>query len=371
MPRRERGTGGVYERTLPGGRVVYVAQIVREGTRQTRMRRTRREANAALVELRRAPVQAAGAKARQRARMTVADYLETWLAGMAPPRLKPRSWESYAARLRGHVYPVIGAVLLADLTPRDVQRVQTSLARQGLAASTINVTLAVLSSALQQAEDFDELPRNPARKVKRLPEARPDVETFTVAEARRVLALFSPTRHGGPVVLALLYGLRQSEALGVRWADVGDGSLTIAGQLARHREHTSTKGNRPRVLPLLPPVEAVLRAQRVRQAEDRLRYGPRWTDSGYVWTGPMGKPLHHRDLTKCYTRTLAAAGLPHRHMHALRHGTASLLTSLGVPALVVAAILGHARLEQTGHYVSVDLGTMRQALERLGDALEG
>jgi integrase len=52
--------------------------------------------------------------------------------------------------------------------------------------------------------------------------------------------------------------------------------------------------------------------------------------------------------------------------HSGRRTTASLLSSAGVPAPTVQAILGHSTLQQTGEYIDVSEADMRAGLEKLG-----
>lgn len=57
--------------------------------------------------------------------------------------------------------------------------------------------------------------------------------------------------------------------------------------------------------------------------------------------------MGHSNLLKTSERHPAAAGLPGRRFHDLRHAMASLLLAQGVPPRVVMDILGHSQMATT------------------------
>ncbi|GGS91001.1 hypothetical protein GCM10010156_56650 [Planobispora rosea] len=58
--------------------------------------------------------------------------------------------------------------------------------------------------------------------------------------------------------------------------------------------------------------------------------------------------------------------------HNLRHSRASLLLDQGVDLVVIKELLGHAHISITANtYAHVRLHLQRDAIERMGDALDG
>ena len=90
-----------------------------------------------------------------------------------------------------------------------------------------------------------------------------------------------------------------------------------------------------------------LRAQKVRQAAERLAAGPAYVVTGYVFTDELGQPLHPRNITAAFARVAKRLGLSTRRLHALRHTLASLMISAGVDVRAVSAVLGHANASIT------------------------
>ncbi|MGA2512537.1 MAG: tyrosine-type recombinase/integrase [Candidatus Limnocylindrales bacterium] len=85
---------------------------------------------------------------------------------------------------------------------------------------------------------------------------------------------------------------------------------------------------------------------------------------------------HHRDPTRPAQRThafqshLAAAGIPRRRFHDLRHSVVTLVMLQGVSARVVQEMLGHSSVTVTlGTYSHVLPALKREAADRMDEAL--
>jgi len=74
-------------------------------------------------------------------------------------------------------------------------------------------------------------------------------------------------------------------------------------------------------------------------------------------------------LEKLFGKVLVEAGLPHRPFHNLRHSTATLLLSMGVPLKVIQEILGHSNFAITANvYTDVLPSLQKEAMDKWDDA---
>jgi hypothetical protein len=73
----------------------------------------------------------------------------------------------------------------------------------------------------------------------------------------------------------------------------------------------------------LQPLTPALPQHRARQAEERLAVGPRWQDSGLVFTWPDGRPLHPERFSRWFEQLTRAVGLPRIRLHDVRHSYAA------------------------------------------------
>jgi len=195
---------------------------------------------------------------------------------------------------------------------------------------------------------------------------RGDESFSNVCKGNRLEALFT---------VALAMGLRQGEALGLRWEDVDweSGLLRVRHSLQRINRklvlnELKTKSSR-RELPLIDVVANSLRAHRSRQRSERLAAGQDWQEIGFVFTTTIGAPLDARNVVRSYHKVLADAGLALRRFHDLRHGCATLLSAQGVPIKTVSDILGHSQISITadiyGHVVPEAHRAALQAIDKV------
>ncbi|HEU5329585.1 MAG TPA: site-specific integrase, partial [Thermomicrobiales bacterium] len=155
--------------------------------------------------------------------------------------------------------------------------------------------------------------------------------------------------------VALALGLRQGEALGLRWQDLdldqGLLQVRVALQQLPGRPPQLVEPKTPqsrRTLPLAPLLTAALRAHRARQLAERRAGGAAWHNAWeLVFTRPDGRPLSQFTVLQQFHRHLARAGLPALRFHDLRHSCASLLVAQGVHPRVIMELLGHSTITVT------------------------
>lgn len=141
-------------------------------------------------------------------------------------------------------------------------------------------------------------------------------------------------------VLTLLYGcgLRIGEAVGLtrRNAPLGE-SLTLVG-----------KGNKTRMVPVLPAVRAATKAYL-----DAVPF--RLDPEGPLFVGVRGKQLSPRRVQEAMAKLRGWLGLPEEATpHALRHSFATHLLAGGGDLRAIQELLGHASLSTTQRYTDVD-----------------
>ena len=81
-------------------------------------------------------------------RLTVGQYLNTWLIETAKPTIRPRTFQSYAEIVRLHLIPNVGKVPVGKLTPQNVQTLINSKLASGLSPRRVQYVHAVLRRAL-------------------------------------------------------------------------------------------------------------------------------------------------------------------------------------------------------------------------------
>lgn len=387
IDRRERKDGTIVETAR------YSAAVtLRDGSRKFLYGKTREDVRDKLA--RAIETVRAGRKIPSD-RLTVAAFLDQWLEDSARPKLKPTTYHSYERLIRTHIKPALGARPLARLAASDVQTWLNETSAAGLSPRTCQYLHAILRAALNRARKWQLIGENVALLVDPPRGAKPEIHPLSPADAAAFLAASSGHLYEHLYAFLLASGLRLGEALALRWEDVDMDARQLRVRHTLERlprtpwrlaEPKSASGRR--AVPLIGPALVALRAQRARQAEQRLGLGPDWHDFGFVFTSTVGTPLdgpnvyHHFKaiLSKLATGRYLAAGEPHgpgrpalarwlleqpdgRHLldhrlHDLRHSTATYLLAAGVPARVVMELLGHSQISLTLNTYSHVLPTM-------------
>ncbi len=311
--------------------------------------------------------------------LTVGAWLEHWLEHIASRRVRPRTLESYRSILRMHLVPGIGHHRLDRLQPEHLERLYGLLGEQ-LSSSTVLRVHRVLSRALKVAQQRGRVGRNVAVLVDAPQLRRPETALpLSADEARRVMTAAATERNAARWTVALALGLRQSEALGLRWADIDltRGTLSVrrglhrvAGKGLVYEEPKSERSRRTLVLPR-QLVEA-LRQQRDAQATERELAGSLWEDHDLVFARPTGRPVDRHTDYDAWKALLRKADVRDVRLHDGRHTAATLLLTAGVHPRVVMDLLGHSQMRTTTDtYQHVMPALAQEAADRMGDTLWG
>jgi len=345
--KRGNGEGSVYREAA---RERWVGQVMIDGRRYRVTAPTKTDARRRLDDLK-AKVRS-GVPIGDR-NTTVRSYLQWWLNEVLPGTVSAGTEEHYESIVARYIEPYVGSRRLAALTSAHVTRMLRELERQGYSANTRRLARSVLRRALQGAVAESMLARNVAALAPGPRIGKSRTRTLSPEEAQQFLAAAATDRLEAAWVLMAALGLRRGETLGLAWEDIdlNRGTVTIQRSLTRSRGRlvlgeTKTPGSR-RSLHLPESLVETLRRQRVRQAEERLRAGECWADSGLVVTTEIGTAFDPDNLRHRLSALTRRAGLGHWTPHQLRHTAASVLFAMSVPIEVISEVLGHSSIRIT------------------------
>ncbi len=309
--------------------------------------------------------------------LTVGQFLDMWLDRIAKPRVRAQTYKGYEVNVRVHLKPAIGKIGLAKLQAADVQDLIDRKVREGLSPKSVRYMHGILRNALNRAIRWDYIQRNPAAHVDGPRVVQQEIQPFTREEAQRFLRAIRGDRLEALYTVALTMGLRQGEALGLRWSDVDldMGYIRINRQLQRvdHKyELVEPKTARSRRHLAVPgAIVGALRAHKERRDAEREAARGRWHDSNLVFCRPDGYPLSASVVTHRFQEVLEKAGLARRRFHDLRHSCATLLLAQGVSPRVVMDVLGHSQISLTMNtYAHVLPELRRDAADRMSDLIQ-
>lgn len=230
----------------------------------------------------------------------------------------------------------LGAVPLRQVK---LSYILTALARRfDLSGKTINNYVSVLRSALDLAVKDKILHENPAKEVPSAKWQRDPPDPFTPEERDKILSFLqakSPGQVANMVRFWMWSGLRTSELLGLRWANVDFASGTVLVREAKvAKKRKGTKTGITRTVRLNSEAKAALVAQKAQtflkgaEVFQDPRHGEEWdTEANFrkvFWT-PM----------------LKALGIRYRRPYQCRHTYATVMLHAKMNPAMCAKQLGH------------------------------
>lgn len=279
-------------------------------------------------------------------RLTVSQWLDIWTRDYLG-NVKPTTARAYQSYIRNHIRPGLGAVRLTELHPHTVQNFINGL--DSIAPASARVVYRVLHIAMEKAVELDYIPRNPAARCM-LPKAeRKEIHPLMDEQAAALIRAAAGTRIKHLITLALFTGFRLLELLDLTWdaVDFDRGTITVDKQLsadfARGPLFTTPKSGKPRTVTPAASAFQVLRKQKTKQAEQRLKAGPLWSNPhGLVFSDEDGGPMLQQSAEYEFSLIRAAAGLDGTRLHDLRHTFAVNSIRAGDDIKTIQGNLGHA-----------------------------
>lgn len=167
---------------------------------------------------------------------TVREMLERHLTVVLPGRGRaPRTIADYQSKCRNDIYPRWGGMRIDRLRRDQVEDGLAEMTASGHAPSHVRKVHAILSSAFEDQVKSGTVKRNPLEHVEAPAASEPDITVLTQAQARNIAAIAMSRPNGVRWSVGLATGLRQGEALGLRWSfiDLDTGWMRIWHQLQR------------------------------------------------------------------------------------------------------------------------------------------
>ena len=387
----------------------FIVDVAGANGKRKQLRRrgfsTKKEAQAALSEIHHS-VRSGGYV--EPTKQTLNVFLVEWLETIRPT-VRPATWASYERNVRVHVIPRIGAMPLQGVDPGTIAKLYAALLADGhrgtngyakprdettntrpagLSPRTVAYIGTILHRALGDAVRWGRLVRNPADAVKR--PRIPSASSTVVAWDGKTLGEFlarskayvgkgaQSDRYFALWMLLATTGLRRGEALGLRWSDLDlESKVLSVSQTVIAVDHEQMIGT-PKTAAGARSVEldsmtiATLRDHRRTQLEERMLMGAGFTDRGFVFCLPDGRPYHPERVSTEFDRRVAKWELPRITLHGLRHTWATLALRGGVHPKVVQERLGHSTIGITLNiYSHVSAGMQRDAAETVAGLIFG
>lgn len=269
---------------------------------------------------------------------TVSEWMKVWMETYCQGRVKPLTFQSYQGVIKNHINPNIGALQVQQVKGLHIQKLYNSMTKAGLSGKTVKNVSAVLHKAFSVAVKQGIITSNPVDGAELPKVEKHEIVPLADEEIPLFLSAIDASPFRNAYALCLFAGLREGECLGLSWGQVDfeKGRITISQQLQQSKETGEcyiapfTKNSKPRTIEPPPIAFQYLRAERVKQSENRLKAGPAW-NSPYdlVFTDEQGGHYVINTFYKRFKRIAASIGRPDARPHDLRHTAATVAIAAG------------------------------------------
>lgn len=287
------------------------------------------------------------------------EYLPKWYESYHHNLAKSTRY-SYWSGINIHLIPMLGEVSLNKLTPQMIDDMIAQLREKGLAENSVRYCHRILSSALSSAVKYGYIPNNPAKNImtRFSKNAGRKYDKYTVEQVQQLLAFVHGNVLETVVLLAVLFGLRLSEALGLRWRDVDltHRQITLRGQIpcdlpkdAKIVPHLEPLKDRDegetRSFPITEEAMPIFLRLKQEQADQRRLCklgGVKYYDNDLVVCKPDGSPYLQKRISAKFNGFMRSTGMPKIRFHDLRGTAGTNMYNLTGDFYAVSQILGHS-----------------------------
>lgn len=311
------------------------------------------------------------------------DYIRKWNEENKA-NISITTYDGYCHMIEKYMYPYFKekCISLAELRPIDIESYYQYLQNTcELSGNTALKHHQIIHTSLKYAVINRLLPSNPCESVRRPKKEKTTHDFYNIDELSELMKAFKNDPLETVVYIAVWFGLRREEVLGLKWSniDIDNNTIHICETVVRAKDNgriVSVSRNRTktdssnRVLAMSDSIRQYFLNIRQKQEKQKNLCGDSYTESDYVCVDALGNPIKPDYVTQRFSKVLKKQGLRHIKFHDLRHSTASYMLSQGYSMKEVQEYLGHSNYNFTADtYVHVDNSAKFSMAQSISDDL--
>ena len=316
------------------------------------------------------------------------DYVKLWLEEKKY-EVELNTWESYEMYVNSIIEPYFSKrkFKLQDMTPQDIKTFFKYLQKGSPpyvaphSIESIKKYRVYINGAFKMAMEDSIIAYTPVDRVslKKSPEAESFKGDFYSGEEANILLDIFETEPMLPAVqLALFYGLRRSEILGLRWTavDFKNNVIRIERTVVQNKtivDKKRTKNKKSlRTMPLTDSMKSMLQRLKKEQVANQLLFGNVYKQSDYICRLADGTPLTPNYITHRFRKVLDknVHKIKPIRFHDLRHTSASLLLAEGYSLHDIKLWLGHESIKSTEIYAHLQAVDKISTAEKMSEIIQ-
>jgi len=243
---------------------------------------------------------------------------------------------------------------LAHLAPKDILAYRDSIIAAKKTARTANLSVKVVSGALNAALRQGYIPVNPATAVESLPIKSEERGTFTSEQMSKLLRAAEGDWRGA-ILLGYYTGARLGDVANMPWDAIDWGNKFI--------RFTPSKTKKPVTIPLHPQLEReLLKNAGIGKAPVFASLAGKGTGGRLGLSGRFKAIMRKAKVEGKLMRASGGRTLSSLSFHSLRHSFNSAMANAGVSQEIRQKLTGHASAEMNAQYTHHELETLRAAV---------
>ena len=285
----------------------------------------------------------------------VRDWLNHWLDMKEPVRSR-KTMDRYRQVIRDFTASLGNRanLPLAHLIPKDLFTYRNSIVAAKKTARTANLSVKVVSAALNAALRQGYIPSNPATAVESLPIKAEEKGTFTPAQVSKLLRAAEGDWRAA-ILLGYCTGARLGDVANMRWDAVDWRNKII--------RFTPSKTKKPITIPLHRQLEReLLRRPGIGRATMFPELAGKGTGGRHGLSGRFTAIMEKAGIGAKWTQASGGRRLSNLSFHSLRHSFNSVMANAGVAQEIRQKLTGHTSAETNKVYTHHELEPLRAAV---------
>lgn len=320
--------------------------------------------------------------------ISVADYMDYWIANYVKINCSLNTLEAYEGIVKNHIKPKLGTYKLKSITPAILQEFINDIHMRGYSKNMMVNIKSVLSGSFEYAADTCKfISDTPATRIKlpKFAKGKKERSVVTPEQLDKIVTRFDKdTNFYLPIMLGYHCGLRIGECFGLTWDCIDFKAMTLTVNKALNYDDINKKWyysapktkTSNRTILLGTTILNLLKKERIKQKENKLRYGEFYTSQYVRNVDISGRQLQY--IEEYMNTNICAAekvepvcvkengsmlttgsfrycsrvihyelGISKFDYHSLRHTHATILIENGANVKDVQERLGHTNIETT------------------------
>lgn len=307
------------------------------------------------------------------------DYIADWVE-RDKARVQITTYDGYKHMLNKHIYPYFKNTRLniQDVKPMHIEKYCTDKIDSGLKPNTVIKHFAIIRTAMQDAVKNGIIRINPADLAEKPKKAKPKNDFYNKDELQKLLAISKGTNIEVPIFLAIVYGLRRSEILGLTWSaiDFEKNTLTICNKVTRGMINGKMTDIASNTLKSDSSNRTFFMNEDVRNYLENVRNNqnqrPKRTNEyiDYVCVNEIGERIKADYITHKFKDLLTEYNMKKIRFHDLRHSCMSLLHANGFSIKQIQEYAGHADYTITANtYTHINIDDKQAEINSITNVL--